>query len=65
MRITLNAEEAKMLKQIGSNYPEVLNLLVKLRSDELEEMSQSSDEFFRVYKGRTQILTELRQAFRP
>jgi len=65
MRITLNAEEAKLLKQIGSNYPEVLSLLDKLRSDELEAMSQSSDEFFRVYKGRTQILTELRQAFRP
>ena len=64
MRITLSDDELKLCKQLGKHYPQFLELVDRLRSAELEAMALGNDDHFRVFKGRTQILTELRQAIR-
>lgn len=65
MQIMLNADEMHLLKQVGRQFPQMVELIERLRLAELERMAVSGDDHFRVYKGRTQILTELRQAIRP
>lgn len=64
MRINLSDDESKLCKQLGKHYPQFLELLERLRAAELEAMALGNDDHFRVFKGRTQILTELRQAIR-
>jgi len=65
MRITLNPDEAKLLKQASRQFPELLDLLTRLRQAELESMALCSPEHFSTYKGRVQCLTELRQHLQP
>ena len=65
MRISLSDDEIKLCTQLGRQYPQFLELVERLRSAELESMATGNDDHFRVYKGRTQLLTELRQAIRP
>ena len=65
MRIQLSDDEAKLLKQIGRQYPNFVELLERLRSAELESMATGTQEHFSTYKGRVQCLTEIRQLVRP
>lgn len=64
MRIQLSADDAKLLKQIGKQYPQLVDLLGSVRAAELESMATSTQEHFSTYKGRVQCLTELRQLIR-
>lgn len=64
MRLQVSDDEAKMLKQIGKQYPAFSELLDRLRSAELEAMSNGTQEHFSTYKGRVQCLTEFRQLVR-
>lgn len=64
MRIKLTDDDLTLCKQMGKHYPHFVELVERLRLAELEAMATSNDEQFRVFKGRTQILTELRQAIR-
>lgn len=64
MRLQVSDDEAKMLKQIGKQYPAFPELLDRLRSAELEAMSNGTQEHFSTYKGRVQCLTEFRQLVR-
>lgn len=64
MRIQLSDDEAKLLKQIGRQFPGFPELLDRIRTAELESMSNGAQEHFSTYKGRVQCLTELRQLIR-
>jgi hypothetical protein len=65
MRIELSTDESHLLEQVGKQFPQVVDLLDRLRGAELEKMTLGAEEHFRTYKGRVQILTEIRQAVRP
>ena len=65
MRITLSDDDSHLLVQVGKQFPQVVDLLDRLRGAEMEAMSIGADDHFRTYKGRVQILTEIRQAVRP
>ncbi len=65
MRITLSSDDAKLLKQVSRQFPELPALLSRLRQAELESMALCSPEHFSTYKGRVQCLTELRQHLQP
>ena len=64
MRIQLSDDEAKLLKQIGRQYPNLSDLLDRVRAAELESMANGTQEHFSTYKGRVQCLTEIRQLVR-
>lgn len=64
MRIQLSDDEAKLLKQIGRQYPNLSDLLDRVRAAELESMANGTQEHFSTYKGRVQCLTEIRQLIR-
>jgi flagellar basal body-associated protein FliL len=64
VRIQLSDDDAKLLKQIGKHYPQLEDLLARIRAAELESMSAGTQEHFSTYKGRVQCLTELRQLIR-
>lgn len=64
MRLTFSDDDLKLCKQIGKQYPNFGELIDRLRAAELEAMALGNDDHFRVFKGRTQILTEIRQAIR-
>lgn len=64
MRLVLSEEDIKQLKQIGKQYPNLLEMLDRLRSAELENMALTTTDHFSTFKGRVQMLTELRQHFR-
>lgn len=65
MRTTLSADETTLCKQIGKQYSQLVELLDRLRTAELEAMALGGGEHFMTYKGRVTMLTELRQHFRP
>lgn len=64
MRFLVSDDDAKLLKQIGKQYPHFSDLLDRLRVAELESMSNGAQEHFSTYKGRVQCLTEFRQLIR-
>jgi hypothetical protein len=64
MRLTFSDDDLKLCKQIGKQYPSFGELIDRLRAAELEAMALGNDDHFRVFKGRAQILTEIRQAIR-
>ena len=64
MRIQPTDDEAKLLKQIGRQYPNLSDVLDRLRAAELESTANGTQEHFSTYKGRVQCLTELRQLIR-
>lgn len=64
MRFTFSDDEQNLCKQVGKHFPGFLDLLERLRSAELEQMSQGTPEHFSTFKGRVQALTELRQVIR-
>jgi hypothetical protein len=64
VRIQLSDDEAKLLKQIGRQYPNLSDLLDRVRAAELESMANGTQEHFSTYKGRVQCLTEIRQLIR-
>lgn len=64
MRLQFTDDEAKMLKQIGKQYPAFSEMFERLRNAELESMSNGTQEHFSTYKGRVQCLTEFRQLIR-
>jgi hypothetical protein len=64
VRIQPTDDEAKLLKQIGRQYPNLSDVLDRLRDAELESMANGTQEHFSTYKGRVQCLTELRQLIR-
>lgn len=61
----ISAEHKKMLVTIGRQYPEFVGFVKSWREQELERMSQGSQENFGVSKGRVQVLTELQQKISP
>ncbi len=64
MRIQLSDDEANLLKQIGKHYPQLADVLDRVRTAELESMANGTQEHFSTYKGRVQCLTEIRQLIR-
>ena len=64
MRIQLSDDEANLLKQIGKHYPQLADVLDRVRDAELEAMANGAQEHFSTYKGRVQCLTEIRQLVR-
>jgi Flp pilus assembly protein TadB len=64
MRFMVSEDEQVMLKQIGRQFPNFLDLIARLRTAELEAMALGSSEHFGTYRGRVQSLTELQQLLR-
>jgi hypothetical protein len=64
VRLQFSDDEAKLLKQIGKQYQELLPVLERARTAELEAMASGSPEHFSTYKGRVQCLSELLKAIR-
>lgn len=56
---TLSQDEQKLLAQISKQYPDFGNLLLNLRTSELETLALTSNDFFPVQKGRIGMLTDL------
>jgi hypothetical protein len=65
MRVTPSSDDAILLKQIGRQYPQLVDVLSRLRAAEMETMALTTVEQFSTYKGRVQGLTELRQLISP
>jgi len=65
MRLTPSSDDAALLKQIGRQYPQVVDVLNRLRAAELEAMTLATADQFSTYKGRVQSLTEFRQLISP
>lgn len=57
----LTADDTKLLAQVGRQYPQLVDLLTRVRVGELEYTATTSVEFFPVQKGRIGMLTELMQ----
>lgn len=57
----LTEDDAKLLAQVGRHYPQLVELLTRVRADELEFTVSTNIEFFPVQKGRIGMLTELLQ----
>jgi hypothetical protein len=55
----LSQDDMKLLAQVGRHYPELGVLLTRVRADELEVLSVTSNDFFPVQKGRIGMLTDL------
>ena len=55
----LTPDDMKLLSQIGRQYPDFGLLLKRVRADELEVMSLTSNDFFPVQKGRIGMLTDI------
>jgi hypothetical protein len=64
MRLAPPPVSQHLLKQVGKTYPQLDELLGELRLAELEQLVRSDKEHFDTYKGRVQVLTELRQLIR-
>lgn len=56
---TLSQDEQKLLAKISKQYPDFGNLLLNLRTSELETLALTSNDFFPVQKGRIGMLTDL------
>lgn len=61
----LSEDDRLLLRQLGRQYPALVVALSRLRQNELETMAKTSPEHFSTYKGRVQVLTELRQLIEP
>lgn len=60
----LSADDIALLAQVGRHNRQFVELVDRLRHEELETMSRTSQENFCTLKGRVQVLTELLQQFR-
>lgn len=61
MPLHIQPDDIQLLKQLGRQHPRLVELLTAARQGELETMAQTSAEHFCTFKGRVQVLTELRQ----
>lgn len=58
-------DDIVLLKQIGRHNPELLDLVTRWRTSELETLAKAGDNLFRTQQGRVHTLTELRQRLTP
>ena len=63
--MVLSLDDIQLLKQLGRQHPRLVDLLTGARLAEMEAMSKTSPEQFCTFKGRVQVLTELRQHIQP
>lgn len=61
MNLSLTDSEKTLCKQVGRQFPHFAELVDRLRQQELETMAKTVPDHFCTYKGRVQVLTELRQ----
>lgn len=64
MAWTLSQDDVALLAQVGRHNRPFVDLLERLRRDELEYMAKTNVEQFCTSKGRVQVLTELLQQVR-
>lgn len=62
--MTLSQDDVALLAQIGRHNRQFVELLERLRQDELELMSKTSVENFPMLKGRIGMLTDILQQVR-
>lgn len=65
MNIVLSADEKALCTQVARHYPHFVALLDRLRQAELEATALTVPDHFCTYKGRVQMLTQLRQHIAP
>ena len=64
LSLTMSADEKTLCQQVARQFPQFTDLLDKLRQADLEAMSLTTPDHFCTYKGRVQMLTQLRQQIR-
>jgi len=61
MNFSLSEPEKLLCKQVGRHFPQFVELVDRLRQQELETMALTTPEHFCTYKGRVQVLTQMKQ----
>jgi len=63
----LTADELRMFKEIGRQYPRAFEVLTEWRMSELEKLPMATGSItpVGVLQGRAQVLTEMQELFDP
>lgn len=62
--IKVTLDEAKLIQDVGRQYPRFLDLLSRWREHELESLVFAPKDFSDVVRGRVQSLSELLKAIK-